>query len=195
VATSAVTDRDLGLKKIIEQLREGAHVRVGIQGSDAAVQPEGSRLNIVQIATVHEYGSMDGRIPQRSFLRSTFDEKKVELEKLIGRLIGKALQSPGSISLEQVVGLAGQRYLDLVKAKIRSKIAPPLSKFTLAKRLGKIWADANTTKRRKRAGELQAQFDASGTLPAESVTPLIDTGRLIGSLTAVTRVGSGKAGK
>lgn len=188
---STVLDRDLGLKKIIAELKAGASVRVGVQGSDAAVQPEGVKLNMVQIATVHEFGSSDGRIPQRSFLRSTFDEKKGELEKLISRLIAKSMRAPGTISTTQIVGLAGQRYLDLVKAKIRSKIAPPLSKYTLAKRLGKIWASANTKKRRAKATELQAQFDASGTLPDSAVTPLIDTGRLIGSLTAVVSVGKG----
>ncbi len=186
---ASVTDRDVGLKAIIAQLQQGAHVRVGVQGSDAAVTPEGSKLSLVQIATVHEFGSSDGRIPQRSYLRSTFDEKKGELESLINRLIAKAIKSPGSLTLEQVVGLAGQRYLDLVKAKIRSKIDPPLSKFTLAKRLSKIWADANTKKRRDHASGLQKQFDATGTLPSGSVTPLIDTGRLIGSLTVVTKVG------
>ncbi len=188
---SAVIDRDLGLKTIVAQLRAGASVRVGVQGSDAAVQPEGARLSMAQIATVHEFGSSDGRVPQRSFLRSTFDEKKGELEKLIGRLIGRALKTPGSITTEQIVGLAGQRYLDLVKAKIRSKIAPPLSPFTLAKRLGKIWASANTKARRTKAGELQKHFDATQTLPASAATPLIDTGRLIGSLTAVVTVGKG----
>jgi phage gpG-like protein len=190
---SAVVDRDLGLKAIVEQLKEGATVRVGVLGSDAAVTPEGSRLSMAQIATVHEFGSSDGKIPQRSFLRSTFDEKAKELEQLISRAIGKAIKSPGSISVAQIVGLAGQRYLDLVKAKIRSKIDPPLSPRTLAKRLQKIHADANTTQRKKRAAELQKQFDETSTLPAESVTPLIDTGRLIGSLT--TQVVLGKGGK
>lgn len=188
---SAVTDRDLGLKAIVAQLRDGAYVRVGVQGSDAAVTPEGSSLNLVQIATVHEFGSSDGRVPQRSFLRSTFDEKKRELEKLVSQLIGKALKDPGSIGVEQIVGIAGQRYLDLVKAKIRSKIAPPLSPYTLRGRLKKIWADANTKKRRQRAAELQSQFDATESLPASAATPLIDTGRLIGSLTAVVRAGKG----
>jgi hypothetical protein len=188
--STAVVDRDLGFKKIMAELAQGAHARVGVQGSDAAVQPEGAKLSMAQIATVHEFGSSDGRIPQRSFLRSTFDEKHQELEKLLTRLISKAVKS-GSVSTEQIVGLVGQRYLDLVKAKIRSKIAPPLSPFTLAKRLKKIWASANTPSRRKRAGELQQQFDSTQSLPGDSVTPLIDTGRLIGSLTSVTRLGNG----
>ncbi len=160
---ASVTDRDLGYKAIIEKLSQGASVRVGVQGSDAAVTPEGSKLNLVQIATVHEFGSSDGRVPQRSFLRSTFDEKISDLENLVTKLIQKAAKKPDSFSAEKIVGLLGLRYLDLVKAKIRSKIEPGLSKYTLAKRL-KERGDANPT-------------------------PLIDTGRLIGSLTVVTKVG------
>lgn len=37
----------------------------------------------VNIAAVHEYGSPKRGIPCRSFIRSTFDEKKDEAEKLI----------------------------------------------------------------------------------------------------------------
>jgi hypothetical protein len=32
-----------------------------------------------RIAEIHEYGSSDGRIPERSFQRSSFDEKKEEI--------------------------------------------------------------------------------------------------------------------
>lgn len=152
----AVADIDHGYAKAIEAFGEGATVRCGIQGSDAVREHDDkSRLSVVEIATVHEFGSSDGRIPQRSFLRSTFDESQAELSKLLSRLGSQVAAL--KMSTEQAVELIGLRYVDLVKAKIRNHIAPLLAESTIVKK--------------------------------GSSTPLIDTGRLIGSLRAVVRVG------
>lgn len=186
--TVTVEDTDLGWRKAIAAFGKGATVRCGIQGSDAVREHDDkSKATIVEIATVHEFGSSDGRVPQRSYLRSTFDEKQAELTNLMARL-GKQI-AVGKMEVKQAVQLLGLRFVDLTKAKIRSKIDPPLASSTIAGRLDKIWASAKTKKRQQRAGELQAQYDSTGTIDGAAVTPLIDTGRLIGSIRAVVRTG------
>lgn len=59
--------------EIARELRawSGMRITVGIHANDGA-QLEGT-LSIAQIMTVHEFGSEDGTIPQRSWLRAWFD--------------------------------------------------------------------------------------------------------------------------
>lgn len=44
---------------------------------------EGNPRTIIENAAVHEYGSMDGRIPERSMLRVPFKLKKAEIGGMI----------------------------------------------------------------------------------------------------------------
>ncbi|AIY89894.1 phage virion morphogenesis protein [Geoglobus acetivorans] len=48
--------------------------------------------DVVIYAAVHEFGSPRKNIPERSFLRKTFDEQKDEIEKLIDAEIEKVLR-------------------------------------------------------------------------------------------------------
>jgi phage gpG-like protein len=46
----------------------------------------------VMIAAVHEFGSPKQKIPKRSYIRSTFDDKKDVTEKLIEAEVNKILK-------------------------------------------------------------------------------------------------------
>lgn len=48
-------------------------VVVGVRGGVPSDDP---RFTLVDVATVNEFGSRDGRIPERSFLRSTIDRNR-----------------------------------------------------------------------------------------------------------------------
>ena len=58
---------------------------------DAALVGVFSR-EVLVYAAVHEFGSPKRNIPQRSYLRKTFDEQKEEIEKLIDAEIEKVLK-------------------------------------------------------------------------------------------------------
>lgn len=47
---------------------------------------------VVVYAAVHEFGSPKRNIPERSYLRKTFDEQKEEIERLINAEIEKVLK-------------------------------------------------------------------------------------------------------
>ncbi len=60
----------------------GARVVVGIQGSEGAWKYPPQRLggparplSLVEVASVHEFGTEDGHVPARSFLRLTLKKK------------------------------------------------------------------------------------------------------------------------
>ncbi len=162
-------------KVFAKNSRKPATVSVGVQGDDVA--GAGGDLSLVDQATVHEFGSMDGRIPQRSFIRSTFDRKTATYQRLVNDVARKVLD--GVIDADTALGLIGEKFVSDVKATIRAGINPPLADSTLAMRNRKI-AKLSGSKNQSKATEATAAGFPSG-----SVTPLIDTGRMINSIRAV----------
>ena len=71
---------------------EKDRVLVGIFRATAEVGEDIKGEEAVSIAAVHEFGSPKRGIPKRSFIRSTFDEKKDETGKLIESEVDKVLR-------------------------------------------------------------------------------------------------------
>lgn len=100
---SRVEDKDLGLNRIIRTLNkdlDGVVVKVGVQAKDKAVRrgKGGSIRNTDQplavIAAIHEFGL--GDMPQRSFLRSAYDENLPMIDKMIQRVANGAVYGLGT---------------------------------------------------------------------------------------------------
>lgn len=100
---SRVEDKDLGLNRIIRTLNkdlDGVVVKVGVQAKDKAVRrgKGGSIRNTDQplavIAATHEFGL--GDMPQRSFLRSAYDENLPVIDKMIQRVANGAVFGLGT---------------------------------------------------------------------------------------------------
>jgi phage gpG-like protein len=105
-------------------------VRVGVL-SDKGHDGEGS-ITLVELAAVHEFGTEDGAIPERSFLRSTFDQKREELVRTGEKLIGEVLD--GKMEVDRALGLIGAQLASDVKTKITSSIPPPDKPATVARK-------------------------------------------------------------
>lgn len=71
-------------------------------------------ITIVELAIVHEFGSDDGRIPERGPIRATHDKKQREWWEMTSKL--KLLVLTHQISVKKALGLLGQR----IKADIQS---------------------------------------------------------------------------
>lgn len=100
---SRVEDKDLRLNRIIRTLNkdlDGVVVKVGVQAKDKAVRrgKGGSIRNTDQplavIAAIHEFGL--GDMPQRSFLRSAYDENLPMIDKMIQRVANGAVFGLGT---------------------------------------------------------------------------------------------------
>lgn len=132
------------IEKLLRKMSYAPHVAVGIL-QDEAVD---NNFSMVDLALVHEFGSKDGRIPQRSFMRATCDAKRNEHIKLADILQSKVIE--GSLSIRQALGQLGEvAEKDMVQA-INNGLEPQLKPATI---------------RRKKSSK-----------------PLIDTGRLKGSI-------------
>lgn len=131
-------------------------VRVGVLGKTALREGEAeSNFTNAEIAAVHEFGSSDGRIPERSFLRSTMRNREADFSKIQAMLAKKVVAN--KLTAEQALDQLGAWFAAQVKHAITAGIAPELAESTIkARRKGKQ--------------------------PGRKV-PLVDTGQLRNSIT------------
>lgn len=117
----SVTDRDFGYARIIEDLEamtSEPHVLVGIRQAEGIEVAEGDDLNLATIAAINEFGTDDGRIPSRPFLRQTVDENRDVYAKEMGKAITDQLD--GKRTLVEGLELVGLRAVRDVQKKIRN---------------------------------------------------------------------------
>lgn len=164
----------------LKKLDEGKHrIQVGIF-ADKTLRPLDKKANgptNAEIGLVHEMGSVERRIPRRSFLWDTFSLHGAELEKGIAPLI-PSLFDKGNI--DEYLKRASHVCTDMViKAFMTSGWGswPQNSYETIMRKLGR--AVKNLTRRRQLAAEVL--YEGAG-----HTQPLIDKGELWQSVSART---------
>lgn len=129
------TDKDNGWRELMTRwaLNTGdLTVVVGFLRSSAFHKKKHEKdkpITVARIAAIHEFGSLDGTIPERSFMRSSIDENLVKLTKLLKKLSGLVID--GRMQKKQALGLVGQNIADAMKAKIRTGRFEPLAESTI----------------------------------------------------------------
>lgn len=111
-------------------------------------------ISMIELAAIHEFGSPAAGIPQRSFIRATAERTTGELATMCGKLVTEFVQ--GTMPIERQLGKLGAWFTGQIR---------------------------QTIKKRLTTGP-EAQANAESTVRAKgSSLPLVDTGRLLGSLT------------
>jgi hypothetical protein len=127
-----------------------------------------TRINNAALGYIQETGSPAAHIPPRPFLRPGVDSSRNEwLPKL--EAAGRAASN--GENFDRLLREAGELAVRAVKRRIQAGIPPPLSPETVRRR------------RRRTPG---SKYRRKALTPAD-VTPLIDTGSLINSITTVIR--------
>lgn len=136
-------ERDRGWMRIKRNIKKLPPLRatVGVQGDKALEAREGGITN-VELATTHEYGAPTSSIPQRSFIRSTFDEREKRYRKELDQIAKDKTLAPERVRGE--LRLLGEQYRADIINKIRSNIPPPLSPLTVERKKGETTALINT---------------------------------------------------
>lgn len=148
---SGFTDKDKGWTKFMTQFRVNSGETAGFVGylrssgdykNEAMRTKEAKKLRtsvkppepitMAQLAAVHEMGSSDGTIPQRSFIGSAIDEHSKELMRLTKKATNKVID--GDMSKGQAIGLLCQKVADWIVAKIDSNVPPPLEDATIKRK-------------------------------------------------------------
>lgn len=129
---SDVEDRDLGWNEIIGKLEKsnGKTTRVGVVGP-AARQRMPSGLTVAQVAAVHEFGSPEANVPERSFLRAAVDDNRDAIVDEVDEVCGAILE-PGPDELRAGLERIGGMVQGFIQAKIREGLEPPLAESTVA---------------------------------------------------------------
>jgi hypothetical protein len=109
-------------------------------------------------------------IPERSFIRSTFDQLRAEYEDRMRDFAGWIYD--GKVTAERALGLMGQLVAKDIRQQIRSDIRPPLAAGTMRRKLKK-------------------------TRPGSTGNPvaLIDTGQLLNSISYIVVLKGGGEGE
>lgn len=173
--TVKVRDVDRGWKKLkdfAKRVGDGkTYVKVGIVGPKAQETNE-EGITTVRLAMIHEFGAPSVGIPERSFLRVTFDRNRVAYRAMLRKLLVSVFSTKPLMKETQALGILGAKIAADVKGYVTqgAGVPPPNSPATLARKLAK-------------------------TRPGSKGQPrtLIDTGRMIGSITWIV-VSGGKKG-
>lgn len=136
-----VIEVDLGWNAIMSKvhLLDGTKVKVGFpEGS----QPVGYKTlpSLLEVATKNEFGAViknksgSTKMPERSYLRSSFDEKIDKIMSSAKVVVKRATSPAGDVGTS--LSLFGSQVVDLVKDKIEAGGSPYVAnaKRTIAKK-------------------------------------------------------------
>jgi hypothetical protein len=127
-----IRDRDRGYRKLMLSVETvGDHkLTVGVQDPEAAATHGDSRLTVGEIGAVHEFGG--GHVPERSFIRATFDENEAKYRQTLTRImrtvvLGKRSEADG-------LELLGTRVRADIQRRMSAGIPPPLQQETVVRK-------------------------------------------------------------
>ena len=132
-------DRDKGWKEFVANMRKNSgetKVMVGFLRSSGQYKPKaGSKLTAMTMAmlgAIHEFGSRDGRIPERSYMRSTMAQLDKKLKRMLKKFsISVAL---GRMDKKKALGIVGEFLATAFKDKIQDGVPPANAPGTVARK-------------------------------------------------------------
>ena len=109
---------DRGWNRIKKQLKEAdnAYTKVGVLQKAGDYNAEDGGKTIAQVATQNEFGSKDGKIPSRPFMRKSYDLNKQSINKLKKKLYDNVLS--GKYSMKKALGLLGEAHKGQIQTTI-----------------------------------------------------------------------------
>ena len=140
------------LRQIRERLQKNSGVLVGLPAGTGSYE-DGAPIAV--IGAVHEFGSADGRIPERSFLRVPLRQNADHFKKVFRAQIPKVVS--GEISMHAVMVQLGGQGVRASTEAIEAGLSPELKE--------------STKKRRKHGGDTPLRD--SGQL-AQSITYIVE---------------------
>ena len=124
-----IQSRDLGyaaMKLRIKQMKN-SYTKVGVQ---AGSKEQDGVTDLVTVAAANEFGT--NTIPERSFIRSTFEENKTELAAVSAAEVKAIVE--GRKTVDTSLSLIGLLHTGQIQAKIHSNIPPPNAEATIERK-------------------------------------------------------------
>jgi len=148
-------DRDMGWKRILEEAKalNGAVVESGL--FEGEKHPEGGEYTVAQIGAVNEFGTRDGKIPERSWLRRAVRENHKRWEVVFGQKVDAVIG--GQSKIFSALLAFGERMASDIRKTIDAVLSPPKAESTLRSEGGPL-RRTKTGRVRKGAREYQSRF-------------------------------------
>lgn len=126
-----VKDIDLGWKKIIKNMKtlDKKVLKVGIQSGD---KTSDGKEDLAYVASLHEFGSPGGKIPERSFIRTAIDSNERKIDNLFDKLAFRILS--GSVSIRGALDIMGLAITGMIQEQITDGEYVPLAPATIKQR-------------------------------------------------------------
>ncbi len=125
---------DRGYNRIRKELRllDGSFTKVGIQSNTPRKAKAGEKapFTMVEVGLANEFGTVTQ--PPRSFMRTTYDERRAIVERLMESEKGKIFA--GRSTVGRSLALIGEYYQGQVQTKIRSNVPPPNAESTVRRK-------------------------------------------------------------
>ena len=131
----AIEDTDPGFRKLLKKFNDMNEFTVAVGLFPEAGYEPGTEITTAQVGAVHEFGSKDGRIPQRSFIRGTVTEMTDEILAMQADHLSYVLA--GTITYENALKRIGLTVKQRIQARIREGIDPANKDTTIARKRGK----------------------------------------------------------
>lgn len=123
----SVKDTDLGLKKFIAEMQSAKSVEV-VVGILEGTMNDGQ--SVAEYAAYNEFGT--DKIPERSFMRTSFDENKHGISVVMGQQFAKVKR--GEKTVVAALSHLGMYHQDQIQKKIGSNIQPANAPYTIEKK-------------------------------------------------------------
>ena len=129
MSRNRVTEKDHGWKRIKGEMKaaQGSGVKVGVLSDTQETYDDGADMLLV--AAANEFGTADGHIPPRPFIRGAFDEKQRALRSTAQRLWNQVLA--GTLTARQALGLLGEQHQGQVQEYISALQTPANAPSTI----------------------------------------------------------------
>lgn len=108
-------------------LAETSYTKIGIQ-SDAGTEPD-SGVDLVDIAYWNHFGTSDGRIPARPFIKQAVDRHRHKIDAMISEEYDKI--KAGTSNTETALKRIGEFVEGLIKQDIGAKLYKPNAPATI----------------------------------------------------------------
>lgn len=117
------------LRQIRDQFAKTPTVLVGVPKA-AGSDEDGTKIAV--IAAVQEFGSSDGRIPERSFLRVPLSAEQKRFTETIRRMVPEVVH--GTATTRQMLDMVGDQAVGVVQQAISEGIAPANAPSTVKRK-------------------------------------------------------------
>ena len=96
------------LDALVKGLSKNLYVDIGVLSGEGRASAGEGDITIAGIGAVHEFGSLDKKIPQRSFIAMPLQAKSQEIENNVGKKIESLIAEDNIEGIYELIGIYGE---------------------------------------------------------------------------------------